>query len=193
MQSTGQLGSNIKDPSAMLREVTQSVSDLIGLVESSADDLGVDLQDKPDEYDEEQFEKTSVEEEPSKSEHRSESSTSFSCSNSAEIRMARPEEQPSEDQRINETHRELTELSEARSQLVDELDAISEDIQAKLQDRRVSEQGLESFENILSRASTQDHRRLRNKSIDSVIDKIPQIREDQSGLSMLSCVLSAPA
>lgn len=58
---------------------------------------------------------------------------------------------------------------------MDELDAISEDIQAKLQDRRVSGQGLESFVNMLSRASIQDQRCLRNKSIDSMIDEIPQI------------------
>ena len=85
-------------------EGTQSVPDSIGLVESTTDDLGVDLQDKPDKHDSEQFEKASVEE-PSKSEHRSESSTSSPSSNSAEIQMARPEEQPSEDQWINETRR----------------------------------------------------------------------------------------
>ena len=129
VQSTGQLGPNIKDPPAMLREVTQLVPDLIGLVESTTDGLGVGSQDKPDEHNQAQFEKASVEEEePSNIGYRFESSISSPSSNSVEIQMACPEEQPSEDQWINETHRELTELSEARSQLMDELNAISEDV-----------------------------------------------------------------
>lgn len=61
----GRLDLNLNDRKATLREGTKSLSELIRLVNSAADDLGVDLNAKPSKVDDEKFEAAPVEPEPS--------------------------------------------------------------------------------------------------------------------------------
>jgi hypothetical protein len=53
--STGQLKPNLNDPRSSLREALQSIPDLVDLVNSAADDLGIDLERKPTVTDDDLF------------------------------------------------------------------------------------------------------------------------------------------
>jgi hypothetical protein len=135
-----------------LKKAVTTAPDLSDLVEATTDDLGVDLEKMPDEKDEERFQQATVQD-------TSSSSSPSSSSSSTPV----PEELPSGDEFLSTTRREMTDLSEARSQLMDELDNITEDLQQIL--RKAPTQ-------LLSRAPTQH---LRGKSIDTVIDEAPGV------------------
>jgi hypothetical protein len=53
--SPGQLQPNLNDPHSSLREALQSIPDLVDLVNSAADDLGVDLERRPTATDDDMF------------------------------------------------------------------------------------------------------------------------------------------
>lgn len=57
----GQLAPNLNDHKSLLRNSIKTMADLIALVDSAADDLGVDLERKPSERDDELFRKAPVE------------------------------------------------------------------------------------------------------------------------------------
>jgi hypothetical protein len=51
----GQVDPNLNDPEPRLKTYTKSLPELIHLVKSAADDLGVDLDDRPTAKDDEEF------------------------------------------------------------------------------------------------------------------------------------------
>jgi len=57
----GKLDININDRKSILRDGTKSLSELIKLVNSTADDLGVDLDARPSKIDDEKFKAAPVE------------------------------------------------------------------------------------------------------------------------------------
>lgn len=128
--ATGQVKPNLNDPESSLREEVHSIPDLVDLVKSAADDLGFDLDRRPTTTDDDMFHNAPYETTPmdSVSYH-----TGFSFG-TAENR-ATEDEPLTEDSWLQQTRRHLTELSEAREQLMDELDSISGDLDVKLRDQ----------------------------------------------------------
>lgn len=53
--SAGQLGPNMNDSRCSLQDAVRTVADLVDLINSAADDLGVDLDRKPTAQDDEEF------------------------------------------------------------------------------------------------------------------------------------------
>jgi hypothetical protein len=77
--------------------------------------------------------------------------------------------------------------------MMDELDTIAEDLGIQLQDRRTSEPPTDPIQRALSKVSTglsRQSTRLRNKSIDSVVEEIPKIIDQKSDERRLSRVLT---
>ena len=58
--SPGQLGPNMNDTRASLRSSVKSAPELVHLVESAADDLGIDLDQRPTSEDDAMFEAAPV-------------------------------------------------------------------------------------------------------------------------------------
>ncbi|RYO28084.1 hypothetical protein AA0111_g7015 [Alternaria arborescens] len=150
--STGQLKPNLNDPCFSLREALQSIPDLVDLVNSAADDLGIDLERRPTVTDDDLFRNAPYESTP-----RESVSYHPGVSLEATEDKTADEEPPTEDSWLQQTRRHLTELSEAREQLMDELDSIAGDLDVRLQDRQESGQGEELIvhpvQRVLSRAS----------------------------------------
>ncbi|KAH7381605.1 hypothetical protein BKA66DRAFT_570738 [Pyrenochaeta sp. MPI-SDFR-AT-0127] len=171
-----------------LRESVKSAPQLVDLLNSAADDLGVDLDRKPTAKDEEAFHNAPLE---GKS-RASMPSLQDSPLDTMKGRTAE-EEKPSEDIWLQQTRRHLTELSEARTQLMDELDSIAEDLGVQLQERRISESKINPIQRVLSKVSTGLSRRstrLRNKSVDSVAEEIPRMIDEHINDRRLSRVLT---
>ncbi|OAL57121.1 hypothetical protein IQ07DRAFT_627029 [Pyrenochaeta sp. DS3sAY3a] len=186
--SPGQLKPNLNDDHVSLKESIKSTPDLVDLINSAADDLGIDLDTRPSAADEEKFQSAPVK-------GTSQTSTSSSHTKPTEPidkTVAEPE-QPDEDTWLQQTRRHLSELSEARSQLMDELDSIAEDLGVQLQERRFSEQDPEPLPRLSSRVSTgisTRSARLRNKSVDSVAEEIPRLASEETQERRLSRLLS---
>lgn len=186
--SPGQLKPNLNDDHVSLKESIKSTPDLVDLINSAADDLGIDLDTRPSAADEEKFQSAPVK-------GTSQTSTSSSHNKPTEPideTSAEPE-QPDEDTWLQQTRRHLSELSEARSQLMDELDSIAEDLGVQLQERRFSEQDPEPLPKLSSRVSTgisTRSARLRNKSVDSVAEEIPRLASEETQERRLSRLLS---
>ncbi|ORY05284.1 hypothetical protein BCR34DRAFT_47861 [Clohesyomyces aquaticus] len=190
----GQIGPNLNDSRSSLRDATKSVPDLIDLVNSAADDLGVDLERRPTVQDEEKFLRAPVQRNASP-DHSPPGSTRISPRPTLPTveETVVGEEQPTEDSWLQKTRRQLTELSEARSQLQDELDTIAEDLDVHLQGRRDSERELDPLERALARVSTGLSRastRLRNKSVDTVTEETPRMLDQEINERRLSRVLT---
>ncbi|KAL1611747.1 hypothetical protein SLS59_000466 [Nothophoma quercina] len=182
----GQLALNINDRKSSLRESIKTVPDLVDLVNSAADDLGVDLDRRPSAEDDEIFHNAPV---------QASSTTSVISRHSVpEVgRVIAEEIEPGEDSWLEQTRRHLTELSEARTQLMDELDEIAEDLGVSSQERRDSEPNFDPVQRVLSKVSTGLSRRstrLRNKSVDSVAEEIPRMIDQEINERRLSRVLT---
>lgn len=186
--SPGQLKPNVNDSPSILREVVQTVPDLVDLVNSAADNLGVDLDRRPTSRDDQVFQEAPVQQ----------PSPAAASSDHGEPSQA-VQEQPAEDEHTSEdpwpqqTRRHLSELSEARTQMMDELDIIAEDLGVQLQDRRASEPPTDPIQRVLSKVSTGLSRKstwLRNKSIDSVTEEIPKMIDQKIDERRLSRVLT---
>jgi hypothetical protein len=136
--SPGQLKPNLNDRRSSLREALQSIPDLVDLVNSAADDLGIDLERRPTVTDDDLFRNAPYESRPQESvSYHSSVSLEATENNTAD------KEPLTEDSWLQQTRRHLIELSEAREQLMDELDSIAGDLDVRLQDRQESEQGEE--------------------------------------------------
>ncbi|CAN9308407.1 unnamed protein product [Alternaria alternata] len=150
--SAGQLKPNLNDPRSSLREALQSIPDLVDLVNSAADDLGIDLERRPTVTDDDLFRNAPYESTP-----RESVSYHPGVSLEAPENKTADKEPLTEDSWLQQTRRHLTELSEAREQLMDELDSIAGDLDVRLQDRQESGQGEELIvhpvQRVLSRAS----------------------------------------
>jgi hypothetical protein len=186
--SPGQLKPNVNDSPSTLREVVQTVPDLVDLVNSAADNLGVDLDRRPTARDDQAFQEAPIQ-------NPSPDSASTDQSEPQQSVRDQPadDEHTSEDPWLQQTRRHLSELSEARTQMMDELDTIAEDLGIQLQDRRTSEPPTDPIQRALSKVSTglsRQSTRLRNKSIDSVVEEIPKIIDQKSDERRLSRVLT---
>ncbi|RYO61123.1 hypothetical protein AA0116_g6173 [Alternaria tenuissima] len=150
--SPGQLKPNLNDRRSSLREALQSIPDLVDLVNSAADDLGIDLERRPTVADDDLFRNAPYESTP-----RESVSYHSGVSLEATENKTGDKEPLTEDSWLQQTRRHLTELSEAREQLMDELDSIAGDLDVRLQDQEESEQGEELIvhpvQRVLSRAS----------------------------------------
>jgi C4-type Zn-finger protein len=77
--------------------------------------------------------------------------------------------------------------------MMDEPDTIAEDLGVQLQARRASEPPIDTIQCVLSKVSTRLSRkstRLRNKSIDSVMEEIPKMIDQEFDERRLSRVLT---
>jgi hypothetical protein len=169
----GQLKPSVNDSRSNLRKAVQTVPDLVDLVNSAADNFGLDLDRRPTAHDDRVFEDAPV----AGSEYGSESSshddpTHYSEENSADEEQRdeeqRDEEQRDEDPWLQQTRRHLAELAEARTQMLDELDAIAGPYLAQLEDHLASGRIIDSPRRRLSRLSTQLSRRSTRHRNDSV-------------------------
>ncbi|KAG9187856.1 hypothetical protein G6011_05727 [Alternaria panax] len=183
--STGQLKPNLNDPRSSLREALQSIPDLVDLINSAADDLGVNLERRPTATDDDMFRNAPYE-------TRSRESVSYrpDLSSEATEDKATDEEPLTEDSWLQQTRKHLTELSEAREQLMNELDSIAGDLDAQLQDQQETQQEDEPFvrpvQRVLGKAPTSLSRTptlQRNalvKSVQRVLSKTPAILSRRS-------------
>ncbi|KAL5374213.1 hypothetical protein DPSP01_012124 [Paraphaeosphaeria sporulosa] len=201
----GQLGPNMNDALPSLRESVKSAPELIELVKSVADDLGVDLDQKYTPKDDAKFEAAPIERSPERSPVSRHSSALEPVVEKLEeedfeapvIRKATgiesEETQETEDAWLQKTRRQLTQLSKTRSQLMDELDIIADDLGVHLDERRRSSTYIDPVERSLSKKHTGIWRkstRLRNKSVDSVFDDIPRMIDQEINDRRLSRVLT---
>ncbi|KAF2856508.1 hypothetical protein T440DRAFT_549884 [Plenodomus tracheiphilus IPT5] len=187
--SPGQIVPNVNDSRADLRESIKSVPELVSLVNSAADDLGLDLDRRPTEMDDELFQNAPYEKTP----RASVPSPYAYPSENVEEGLADEDRPVEEDHWLQQTRRHLTELSEARTQLMDELDSIAEDLDVQLQDRRATDAQTDHVQRVLSKVNTGISRRstrLRNKSVDSVAGEIPKMVDQQINERRLSRVLT---
>jgi hypothetical protein len=179
----------MNDRRSTLREAVQSVPELVDLVNSAADDLGVDLDRRPTASDDEKFRNA-----PFEATHRASVSSHPSVPLGAIDESKVDEEPPSNDPWLQQTRRHLTELSDAREQqLMDELDSIAVDLGVQLRYRQDSEPIIDPIQRVLSKVSTGLSRkstRLRNKSVDSIHEEIPRMIDEQLDERRLSRVLS---
>jgi hypothetical protein len=211
----GQVGPNLNDSPESLRETTKSMPELIDLVNSAADDLGVDLDKKLSTQEEEKFISAPVAGTPQQS---------VSSRSSISLETVVEELQfPSEDSWLQRTQTRFTELSEARSQLMDELDLIARDIGVQTPPKSVKESvseetsegtisreevdasaeiepvekrvsiEIDPFQRVLSKVSmalTRQSTRLRNRSVDSITQEIPKTDDEEINERRLSRVLT---
>lgn len=118
----GRLGPNVNDSRTRLQANIKSVLDVVDFVYSAADDFGVDLDDKPTTSDDKQFERAAVEE------PRRQSGYAISRRNTTlEPVQEKYEEDKQDDDEtwMQNMQRQMTQLTEDRNQLIDELDAIA--------------------------------------------------------------------
>lgn len=135
----GQLAPNLNDHELTLRESVKTLPDLVNLVNSAADDLGLDLDKRPTAKDDDAFRNAPVQDvftTPVVSQYSLSEVTKEIIRENTQ--PAEPAE-PAEDVWLAQTRRNLSELSEAQSQLMDELDEITEDLgilelESKLED-----------------------------------------------------------
>lgn len=186
--SPGQVRPNINDSPPTLREAVQTVPDLVNLVNSAADDLGVDLNRRPTARDDQIFQQAPAQNTPPAAPPSHHSSPLQSIRSRSD-----EDEHSSEDPWLQQTRRHLSELSEARTQMMDELDTIAEDLGIQLEERRPSEPTVDPIQRVLSKVSTGLSRkstRLRNKSIDTVVEEIPKMIDQNIDERRLSRVLT---
>ncbi|KAF1841334.1 uncharacterized protein K460DRAFT_434460, partial [Cucurbitaria berberidis CBS 394.84] len=113
----GQLGPNMNESRASLRESIKSATELVELVNSAADDLGIDLDSRPSALDEEVFRNAPVEGVPPVSLSSGQSGPSRTEGNGF-----------SEDIWMQQALGQLSELSEEQTRFVEELDVITDDL-----------------------------------------------------------------
>jgi hypothetical protein len=151
--STGQLKPNLNDPTSTLREEIRSIPDLIDLVESAADDLGLDLERRPTATNDDMFNNA-----PYETTHRDAVSHHPDISFET-IEGKITEDKPlTEDSWLKQTRRHLTELSETREQLMNELDSIAGELDVQLQDwpetESMNKSDVPPAQSLLSKAPT---------------------------------------
>ncbi|KAJ4383948.1 hypothetical protein N0V86_000792 [Didymella sp. IMI 355093] len=182
-----QLALNLNDCESTLRESIKTVPDLVELVESAADDLGVDLNKLPTAKDDEAFRDAPVQGSsivPAVSPHGLPEFVKETIVEEAEL---------AEESWLEQIRRHLTGLAEAQYQLMDELDEIAEDLDVQARERFVSGPSFDPVQRILSKVSTGLSRtsmRLRNKSVDSVAEDIPRMIDQQINERRLSRILT---
>jgi hypothetical protein len=153
----GQLLPNMNDCHATLRESVQSVPDLIDLVNSAADDLGLDLDQRPTASDEERFHNAPFE-------------------RTSRVRHAiplGPIEDAVDDAKFTDegtwlerTRRYLVKLSGSSEQRINGPDATDGNFGVKLQDPCNTEFGVDTFTELSSKSTLLD------KSVESARDEL---------------------
>jgi hypothetical protein len=118
--SNGQLKPTVNDSPSSLREAVQTVPDLVDLVNSAADNFGIDLERRPTERDDRIFEDAPV----AGTQQASVSSNYGDSMYDIAERFA-DEQQLNNDPWLQQTRIHLSELAEARTRMLDELDALA--------------------------------------------------------------------
>jgi hypothetical protein len=179
----GQIRPNVNDTFSNLRDAVLTVPDLVDLINSAADNLGVDLDRRPTVHDDEIFHHAPVERTPPGS-VPSRHSNSLDATEAGNI----AETDSNEDAWSRRTRRHLNQLSEERAQLMDELRSIAGELSIHPQMRATEpdEQALGTETSGLSRNSP----RLRNESVDAAVEKVPGRIDQEPDDSRISRVLT---
>jgi hypothetical protein len=195
----------MNDTLPSLHESVRSAPELVDLVKSAADDLGVDLDHKYTPEDDSKFEAAPVERSPERSpvsRHGSAVQVMVEKLEDEEFQppvmrkatsLASEGTHETEDVWLQKTRRQLTQLSETRSQLLDELDTITDDLGIHLDEHRGSSTYNNPIERVFNKRYTSASRkstRLRNKSIDSVFEEVPRMIDQAIDDRRLSRVLT---
>jgi hypothetical protein len=144
VRSPGQLNPSVNDSRSSLREAVQTVPDLVDFINSAADNFGLDLDKRPTARDDRLFEDAPV--------AGSQTGSVASCDIEEKSTDG---EQPNEDPWLQQTRRHFTELAEARTKMLDELDAIAGPHLEQLEDHLTSGRIADSPRRRLSRLSAQ--------------------------------------
>ncbi|KAF2703999.1 hypothetical protein K504DRAFT_495196 [Pleomassaria siparia CBS 279.74] len=177
----GQLGPNLNDSRESLGQITKSFRELIDLVNSAADDLGVDLDERPTIQEEESFISAPFE---------AHSRQSIVSHQSIPLETVEEERQvPSEDSWLQETRTQFTKLSEARSQLMDELNMIARDIDVQTPTRTPVSKALSQHTPVSTNVEHVE-RRLSHDKIDTSAASEPVQRIISSEVNLLQRLLS---
>ncbi|KAF1838540.1 hypothetical protein BDW02DRAFT_644558 [Decorospora gaudefroyi] len=120
---SGQLNPNMNDSRATLRKAINSMHELIDLVNSVADDLGVDLDQRPTSSDELMFRNA-----PLEGTSQAPVLAHQDPFLGATAEQDANDELAKEDSWIQRTRKHLTELSDTREQLMDELELIAQNL-----------------------------------------------------------------
>jgi hypothetical protein len=145
----GRTGPNINDHMSMLREAIQTVPDLVNLINSTADNLGIDLDRRPSLYDDRLFWDSSLPGTPPTS-VLSHQRVAFDGT-ADEISEV---QQLSEDPGLQQIRRQQAELSRKSTHLMDKLDIIAEDIGVQVPEHYVAEPIEDPVERVLGEVST---------------------------------------
>ncbi|KAL1613088.1 hypothetical protein SLS60_001320 [Paraconiothyrium brasiliense] len=198
----GQLGPNMNDTLSWLLESVKSAPELVDLVKSAADDLGIDLDQKYTAEDDAKFEAAPMEHSPKRfpvSRHSSVLEPVVEKFKKKELHapvlrkatsFKSGKTQKTEDAWLQNTRKQLTQLSETQSQLMDELDIIVDDLGVYL-DR--SSTTIDPGDRAPSRVSANLSRnltRFRNKSVDSVFEEVPRMIDHEINKRRLSNVFT---
>ena len=150
MGSTGQVEPNVNDPWNILDGSIKTISDVLDLINSAADDLGVDLDRRPSVQDDEEFLNAPYQDSPR-------ASTSSRERHPLEAGQAMCDfgEQSEGDYWQHLTRKHLIDLSAARAQLMEELGSIAEKLCAQLQTRGRTEPIADPVQRLYGRVAAQ--------------------------------------
>jgi hypothetical protein len=183
--SPGQLKPTVHDSHSSLRETVQTIPDLIDLLNSAADDFGIDLDRRPTARDDLIFQDA-----PVASTHRAPMSHEYEDSMHDIEETFADEQQLNEDPWVHQPHRSLSELAEARTHMVEQSDAVVGAYSEEHQNSHSSHCSVDSLSTGVSESSTGHQSkptRFRNKSFDLVVEEITTMRTQ--GLQGLEEVL----
>jgi hypothetical protein len=146
--SPGQVNPNVNDTRSTLRRTVQTMSDLINLVNSAADNFGVDLDKRPSAHDDRNFHNAPYEDDqrPSTSSRRKGSST-VSRKNGGKRK------QLGNSPWVQQSRSLLADLSETHVQLLFQLDSLAEDFGEQKNKRGEPKPTDESLQPALNRMS----------------------------------------
>lgn len=147
--SAGRIGPNINDCPAMLREAVQTVPGLIKLINSTADNLGIDLDRRPSLHDDELFWDSPLESTPPTPVLPRQRLAFDGTADEID-----EEQQRIDDPWLRQTRRQLTELSRKSTALMGELDTIADDLGVQVPERYAAEPVGDPVEQVLGEVST---------------------------------------
>jgi hypothetical protein len=182
--SAGRTGPNMNDHLSMLREGIQTVPDLVNLINSAADNLGIDLDRQPSLYDDKLFWDSPLP-----------GTLPTSVLSHQRVALDGTADEISEEQQLSEgawLRRQLAELSRKSTQFMGEVDTIAEDIGTQVSERYISELVEDPVDQMLGEVSTRLSAlltRLRDQALDVTLDAPPKNFDEHEGLGQLHRVM----
>jgi hypothetical protein len=159
----GQVNPNVNDTRSTLQETVRTMPDLIHLVNSAADDFGVDLDKRPSARDDRKFHNTPCEDDrpPSASSRRKGTLTKLRKSKGKRRRIGNAPW-------VQQSHSLLADLSETHVQLLSQLDSLAEDFGEQNHERDGLKPMGESLQRVLNRMSEEAHIRSSRADISEI-------------------------